>query len=605
MSELLALSFDTDASPAITLKKLSKRSSEEDLAYGWGFGWYPASENVAVVIKDPKSRGDDAMTRVLRDWERFRSTIFLCHIRGKAKRISQGDAQPFIRSHAGRHWLLAHSGDLSADLPAALPLGPGPAFEPVGRTDSEYLLCWILGSLHREGIRSFGELGAERLHGWLERMDHLGQTNLLLSDGHDLVVHADPGGRQPLYWIRRTPPHAETRLESRDLVLDLGAPQDPHRSMWIASTEPLSTEGWRAFAPGQTVVVRNAKVVWDSHPSASESVAVQVGLSSAGPSPVVSRVSGGQQAAPQPQSRTLPALRERPSTDERVLSLVHETTYRYSEPVERSSHRLRLRPVSDERQHVLSYVLDISVDGVRRDFEDVFGNRSTLLEVSTAFSELAIRSVATVRLHREDPLHVRSPVKRDTIPLVWMPWQRQMMLPYLLPPELPETELRELNDFAMSFVRRNDYDLLESLLEINRTIYNDFAYVSGSTTLETTPFQVYTSRRGVCQDFANLLICLARLLNVPARYRMGYICTGADYRNRIQSDASHAWVELYLPWIGWHGLDPTNGCQVNLDHIRVACGRNYRDATPTSGTIYKGGGVETLVLGVRVEEVVD
>jgi transglutaminase-like putative cysteine protease len=213
--------------------------------------------------------------------------------------------------------------------------------------------------------------------------------------------------------------------------------------------------------------------------------------------------------------------------------------------------------------------------------------------------------VATVRLHREDPLHVRSPVQRDTIPLVWMPWQRQMMLPYLLPPELPESELRELNDFAMSFVRRNDHDLLESLLEINRTIYNDFAYVSGSTTLETTPFQVYSSRRGVCQDFANLLICMARLLNVPARYRMGYISTGADYRNRIQSDASHAWVEIYLPWIGWHGLDPTNGCQVNLDHIRVACGRNFRDATPTSGTIYKGGGMETLVLGVRVEELPD
>jgi transglutaminase-like putative cysteine protease/predicted glutamine amidotransferase len=603
MSELLALSFDADASPAITLKTLTQRQAELDLAYGWGFGWYPGSENVAVVIKDPKSSGDDAMTRVLRDWERFRSSIFLCHIRGKAKRISQGDAQPFIRSHAGRHWLLAHSGDLSADLPAAFPLGPRPAFEPVGRTDSEFLLCWILGALHREGLRSFGELGSEKLHDWLHRMDHLGQTNLLLSDGLDLIVHCDAAGRQPLHWIRRTPPHATTRLESRDLVLELGSPQDPYRSMWIASTEPLSAEDWRPFARGQTMVVRRGKVVWDSHPVGSRGCAAPGERPPAGPAPVTHRVSDGQQATPQPQSSAQPARRERRSPDARVLSLVHETTYRYTEPVERSTHRLRLRPVSDERQQVLSYELDVSVDGVRRDFEDVFGNRSTLLEVSTPFSELAIHSRATVRLLREDPLHVRSPVQRDTIPLVWMPWQRQMMLPYLLPPELPETELRELNDFAMSFVRRNDHDLLESLLEINRTIYNDFAYVSGSTTLETTPFQVYTSRRGVCQDFANLLICMARLLNVPARYRMGYISTGADDRNRIQSDASHAWVEIYLPWIGWHGLDPTNGCQVNLDHIRVACGRNFRDATPTSGTIYKGGGLETLVLGVRVEEI--
>jgi len=603
MSELLALSFDAEASPMITLKKLAQRRSDWELAYGWGFGWYPGSENVAVVIKDPKSSGDDPMTRVLRDWERFRSSTFLCHIRGKAKRISQGDAQPFIRSYAGRHWLLAHSGDLSADLPSALPLGPKPAFEPVGHTDSEYLLCWILASLHREGIRSYGALGAERLHDWLDRMDHLGQTNLLLSDGVDLVVHCDAGGRQPLHWIRRVPPHAQARLESRDIVLDMASPQDPHRTMWIASTEPLSAEDWQPMAPGQTIVVRSGTAVWDSHPSSRRSPAVAGERSAGGPPPHVSSVAHGQQAAPQHQSGAQPLPRERHSPDSRVLAVVHETSYRYSEPVERSTHRLRLRPVTDERQELLSYELDISVEGERRDYEDVFGNRSTLLEVSAPFSELAISSRATVRLHREDPLHVRSPVRRDTIPLVWMPWQRQMMLPYLLPPELPETELRELNDFAMSFVRRNDHDLLEALLEINRTIYNDFTYVSGSTTLETTPFQVYSSRRGVCQDFANLLICMARLLNVPARYRMGYISTGADYRNRIQSDASHAWVELYLPWIGWHGLDPTNGCQVNLDHIRVACGRNFRDATPTSGTIYKGGGMETLVLGVRVEEV--
>jgi transglutaminase-like putative cysteine protease/predicted glutamine amidotransferase len=543
------------------------------------------------------------MTRVLRDWERFRSPLFLCHIRGKAKRIAQGDAQPFIRSYAARHWLLAHSGDLSADLAAAFPLGERPAFEPIGHTDSEYVLCWILGRLHAEGLRSFGELGPERLHEWLSRVNQLGQANLLLTDGRDLVVHCDAGGRQPIHWIRRTPPHATTRLESPDLVLDLDAPRDPHRSLWIASTQPLSDERWEAMRPGQTIVVRRSAPVWSSEPGtgvrapAAPAVAAGAGEASAS----VRRVEDGSQATPQHLSAARPAPAER-MREERVLSVVHETVYRYSEPVERSTHRLRLRPVSDERQQVRTFELEISVDGARRSYEDVFGNLTTTLDVSTPFSELAIRARSTVRILREDPLHVKSPLRRDSIPLVWMPWQRQMMNPYLLPPELPETELRELNDFAMSFVLRNDYDLLESLLDMNRAITNDFTYVAASTTLETTPFQVYSARRGVCQDFANLLICLARLLGVPARYRMGYIYTGGDYRNRIQSDASHAWVELYLPWIGWHGLDPTNGCQVNLDHVRVACGRNYRDATPTSGTIYKGGGTEALTLGVRIEE---
>jgi transglutaminase-like putative cysteine protease len=138
---------------------------------------------------------------------------------------------------------------------------------------------------------------------------------------------------------------------------------------------------------------------------------------------------------------------------------------------------------------------------------------------------------------------------------------------------------------------------------MNLSIYRDYKYVSGSTSLNTTPFEVYTNRHGVCQDFANLLICLARLLSIPARYRMGYIYTGANYENKIQSDASHAWVEIYLPYVGWRGFDPTNGIMVSQDHVRVACGRNYRDATPTSGTIFKGGGTERLAVDVKIKEV--
>jgi transglutaminase-like putative cysteine protease len=87
---------------------------------------------------------------------------------------------------------------------------------------------------------------------------------------------------------------------------------------------------------------------------------------------------------------------------------------------------------------------------------------------------------------------------------------------------------------------------------------------------------------------------------VPARYRVGYIYTGGNYENKLQAEASHAWAEAYLPLEGWRGLDPTNGVAVGLDHIRVATGRNYRDATPTSGVIKAGGG-EQLLVSVRVD----
>jgi len=180
-----------------------------------------------------------------------------------------------------------------------------------------------------------------------------------------------------------------------------------------------------------------------------------------------------------------------------------------------------------------------------------------------------------------------------------------MMMPYLLPQELPEPQLYELTDYAMSFVERNDYHPIRTVNDINLSIYRDYKYVPGSTSLNTTPFEVYSTREGVCQDFANLFICLTRLLSIPARYRMGYIYTGANYENKIQSDASHAWAEVYLPYIGWRGFDPTNGCAVSQDHIRVACGRNYIDATPTSGTIYKGGGDETLSVEVQMKEITE
>ena len=123
-----------------------------------------------------------------------------------------------------------------------------------------------------------------------------------------------------------------------------------------------------------------------------------------------------------------------------------------------------------------------------------------------------------------------------------------------------------------------------------------------STNNFTTPFDVYIKRRGVCQDFANLFICLARLLNIPARYRVGYIFTGADYQT-----ASRATPPTPGPSCtcraraGWASTPPT-AALTGQDHVRVACGRNYLDATPTAAPIFKGGGPEASAVSVKVEE---
>ncbi len=140
-------------------------------------------------------------------------------------------------------------------------------------------------------------------------------------------------------------------------------------------------------------------------------------------------------------------------------------------------------------------------------------------------------------------------------------------------------------------------------MNVPKSIFREYEYRQGSTTVFTTPFEVYANRRGVCQDFANLFICLARLLGVPARYACGYIYTGPKHENQVQSEASHAWVQVYLPEVGWKGFDPTNGILTQTEHVRVAYGRNYVDATPTSGTIFVGGGKETLEVDVRVDRI--
>ncbi|MDX1567068.1 MAG: transglutaminase family protein [Longimicrobiales bacterium] len=282
------------------------------------------------------------------------------------------------------------------------------------------------------------------------------------------------------------------------------------------------------------------------------------------------------------------------------LQVTHVTTYRYENPVLRSSHLLRLRPESGVLQNLEQYDLSISVDASKRDFEDVFGNRTTLLDVSAPFQEMRIESRSVVRVGgrgQDDPYLEHD---RPSLPLVWMPWEHQVLFPYLLPPELPAFQLQELTEYARTFSVRNGSDLFWTLRDICQTLKREYSYTPYSTDLETTPYEVYQTRQGVCQDFANLFICLARLNHVPARYRVGYLYTGGRYENEVQSEASHAWAEVYLPWVGWTGFDPTNGILTDLDHVRVARGRNYRDATPTSGIIYEGGGAESLEVDVKV-----
>jgi transglutaminase-like putative cysteine protease/predicted glutamine amidotransferase len=583
MPNLFAMSFEGELAPSFDLRCLDPSRKPPD---GWGIGYYPGGEPAAAVLKEPAPSHGSIRSELIRAWEHLESSVFVLHIRTATwGSITAANTQPFHQPFARRDWMFAHSGSLKHRVE---PL-PNPRFERIGSTDTEQIFCELMGWISTQGSwRSLGDVDPDELRAWFDAFNAHGSLTSLVTDGSDLVVYADKNGVGEAFLAELLPPYERIAFGDEDLAVDLAKRGVKSRKGVVVSTNKLEPmEGvdrrllsWRRVQPGQLVVIRQGAITYESgQPIRPE------------------RKARSSSVAARPGDSTRPT-----KSDIRRYEIVHQTKYTYTKPVERSTHLLRLTPVHDRMQNLLDYELSLSVDGQQRDYEDVFGNRARRVLIDTPFTELVIEARSKVEVYDTDPLSFRPLRSRSTIPLVWMPWQRQVLQPYLLPPELPETELQELIEYGMSFCERSDYDLLDTLLDLNSTIFKEYEYRQGSTNLWTTPFEVYGNRRGVCQDFANLFICIARLLGVPARYTCGYVYTGAGvYSNTRQSEASHAWVQVYLPEVGWKGFDPTNGVLTQTDHVRVAVGRNYVDATPTSGTIYVGGGGETLSVDVRVD----
>ena len=568
------MSFEGELAPSFTLHCLGEG---RELPDGWGLGYYPSGEPSAAILKEPGPPQASIRSQLALAWEQVESNVFLLHIRrARWGVLSDANTQPFSRAWGRRDWLIGHAGSLD-QRPETTTTGPN---EPVGSTDTEQMFCMLLNRFFEKGWRSLMEVDLAELHGWLTELNKNGELTMCLTDGRDMIAHADHRG-VPLWVGLLIPPYEKIAFGDNDLDVDLtrrGAKS--RKGAIVCSDQLLARDGdadksivWRQLAPGLLLMIREGAIIAE-------------------------RTSEGPVSVARSPHRPMRA-------EKRTFEVVHRTVYKYTKPIERSTHVLRLTPIHDRLQNVISSELHVSVPTQSREYEDVFGNRVRRLEIDTAFDEMVIECKSRVEVLDTDPLGFGPLRVRSTIPLVWMPWQRQVLDPYLLPVELPETQLSDLAEYAMSFVKRNDHDLLDTLLDINQTIKREYLYKQGVTTLLTTAFETYSNRRGVCQDFTNLMICLARLLGVPARYVCGYIYTGPKNQlgivNTVQSEASHAWVQLYLPQVGWKGFDPTNGILTQTDHVRVAVGRNYIDATPTSGTIFVGGGGETLSVDVKVE----
>jgi transglutaminase-like putative cysteine protease len=170
----------------------------------------------------------------------------------------------------------------------------------------------------------------------------------------------------------------------------------------------------------------------------------------------------------------------------------------------------------------------------------------------------------------------------------------------LLPSEFAAftPELETLGDELR--LRRKE-DPLTILHRLNAQLYKYFDYKPKSTKADSPIELALSSKAGVCQDFSHIMIALVRSrLCIPCRYVSGYLFHGEGYKDRSESSATHAWVEAFLPELGWVGFDPTNNLIAGDRHIRTAIGRDYSDVPPTHG-VFRGRTKSELSVAVRVE----
>jgi transglutaminase-like putative cysteine protease len=296
------------------------------------------------------------------------------------------------------------------------------------------------------------------------------------------------------------------------------------------------------------------------------------------------------------------------------LQVTHETRYKYAPAVETAQHMAYLQPVNTGFQRLLGHTLTISPTPTQvRHTQDVFGNTRCFFSLQTAHTVLAVVAQSTVSTRASAP-----PASRIS-------WEQTR--------EIYRYRSGQRFDAATEFVFTSPFvprhlefaayarpsfapgvGVLAAAQDLMHRIFHDFTYESQSTQINTPALEALAQRKGVCQDFAHIMIACLRAVGVPARYVSGYLLTQpAPGTVKLKgSDASHAWVSVYVPDLPsdqrWCDLDPTNNRagwhSPGEDYVTLATGRDFADVSPIRGVIH-GGASHTLSVGVTVESIND
>ena len=265
----------------------------------------------------------------------------------------------------------------------------------------------------------------------------------------------------------------------------------------------------------------------------------------------------------------------------------HTTRFEYDTEVVESVIDVRLGPRSDAHQRWRSFEIAVDPAGSFRRYADGLGNTAFLVTLARPHRHLELRTVGEIETLLADPFAAPAQLPDPLGPSALA----DFLHPSPLVPAVPELEA-----LAGPLRPASAEDTFAAVQRLMHLVNQRLEYVPGVTTVETTVIDVLGEPRGVCQDFAHLLLGLCRSVAIPARYVSGYIVadTGGPRRG---TRASHAWVEAFTPTHGWRGFDPTNDLVASAYHVKLAIGRDYSDIPPHRGT-FRGPAQELLSVEV-------
>lgn len=281
-----------------------------------------------------------------------------------------------------------------------------------------------------------------------------------------------------------------------------------------------------------------------------------------------------------------------------ICFIRHITRYTYSAPIRESIMEVRMQPGSDGAQRCIEFNLTLRPSARTACYFDHLGNIVHHFSIPGQHDQLFLLAEATVDVQPfaalPSQLSAAAWDELDALAASGEHWDFLRPSAFTRPTPL-------LEDLAAELRVQRGRDPLSTLLDLNRSLYSAFRYAPQSTRVDSTIDEAIAERRGVCQDFSHVMIALVRRLGIPCRYVSGYLYhQRADHRHdRSEEDASHAWVEAFLPGLGWRGFDPTNNLVAGERHIHVARGRDYADVPPTRG-VFTGRAASQLGVSVRV-----